>query len=309
MKKCAIAAMATIPLLAACYPMEQAPLVYASKATVGVGVQAGTSDNPGLEMILGYKASDIALVPVAVAKFCRDRSRGGSCEHAIYSMSIINGRKQDHSSNGSIQLALGNAELEKKRAENHAKVLQGEQQALLARQSLVIERDTALAGLKAERATLAASDQDATVVDRLTALDAASAKLQSQKLPSATDIAEQIRNKEEEIKIASSDVSAAESNIKSLNAKLSNEVSGERGDSLSVYGTFGGTGQASNSSAGLNGDKVFATGIAAQNLSEYRGATDCLGAVHKLAKALPDTAVAERSKLIADASIICVKPQ
>ena len=105
MNKAIVLAALVAPALAACYPMEQAPLVYASKATVGVGVQAGTTDNPGLELILGYKASDVALVPVAAAKFCR-RQAAADCENDIYAMQIIRGSKVDDSSNSSVDLAL-----------------------------------------------------------------------------------------------------------------------------------------------------------------------------------------------------------
>jgi hypothetical protein len=286
--------------------MEQAPLVYASKATVGVGVQAGTADNPGLEMILGYKATDVALVPVAVAKFCRDQS-SANCEDAIYAMQVIAGRKQDQSSNSTLQLAIRAAELDEQREANRVQALRGDQKILLATQSKVDTRDKLAAALKAMPATL--PDEDAGISSQRVKLQTDLTPLQKEALPSADEIANRIKAKESEIAAASRDLESAEASVKSLNAKLTNDVSGERGDSLSVYGTFGGSGNASDSSAGMNGNKVFATGIAAQNLSEYRGATDCLGAVNKLVDALPASATAERTKLIAESSVICTKPK
>lgn len=305
MNKAIVLAALVAPALAACYPMEQAPLVYASKATVGVGVQAGTTDNPGLELILGYKASDVALVPVAAAKFCR-RQAAADCEHDIYAMQIIRGSKVDESSNSSVDLALRNAELEQKSAENYVKTLQGEQTVLLATQDKVIARDN-LSNIL--RASPTAETEDGGTDPEREKMEAEYATLRLQQLPAAATVAAQIDAKKSEIANAARDVDRAKDKVAALNAKLDSDTSGHRGDSLSVYGTFGGNGTGNNTSAGLNGEKVFATGIAAQNLSEFRGATDCLGAVNKLVEALPKDAVEARAKLIADASIICTKAE
>jgi hypothetical protein len=267
-----------------------------------VGVQAGTTDNPGLELVLGYKASDVALVPVAVAKFCR-RHPSAKCEDKIYAMEVINGRKEDQSSGSSLQLLLSAAEVEKQRAFNRVQELRGEQQVLLALQTKVIARDAADVALKALPA--AAPDEDAAITAQRTKLQTEFAKLGQAELPSAKTLATQVATKESEITTATNAVDAAENNIKSLNARLSNDVSGHRNDSLSVYGTFAGGGQGDAEKANINGDKVFATGIAAQNLTEFKGVIDCLNGIKKLADDIKDPT--EKDKYIAATASMCVK--
>lgn len=336
MKKCAIAAMATIPLLAACYPMEQAPLVYASKATVGVGISAGTSDNPGLEMILGYKATDVALVPVAVAKYCSDRG-WKNCENEIYKIEIISGKKVDKSTGDSIRLMISQAEIEQRIEKNKTDALIAEQDLLVKDQSRVIARDQyqkelddlLAAGAAAAAAAAAAAPPAAAGAAaaapavapspvpsaRISKLNELLAELNAQGLQKSKIDAD-IAAKKDQVASAFKLYDAATKKVKELNDQLSNDISGERGDSLSVYGTFGGSSNATtdskdkpaNASAGLNGSKVFATGIAAQNLSEYQGATDCLRAINNLALALPANKVDERTNLITSANVICAKP-
>ncbi|MDD1825882.1 hypothetical protein LRP52_27275, partial [Photobacterium sp. ZSDE20] len=58
----------TVTLLLGCTPLQQAPLVYTSTATFGVGAALNTTEGPGFDFTLGYKAVDSAYVPVAVSK-------------------------------------------------------------------------------------------------------------------------------------------------------------------------------------------------------------------------------------------------
>lgn len=341
MKKFAIAAMATTPLLAACYPMEQAPLVYASKATVGVGISAGTSDNPGLEMILGYKATDVALVPVAVAKYCSDRGNK-KCEDDLYKKEVILGTKSDQSSNVSLQRLIDSAKLEMQSADNKVKTLQAEQTELVTAQSLMAERNKAEADLRALQTTPAVAATDPAIQDAAEAadLDADDSEDMNDDISGLNDkisgLNNDIRNlgrvgtltkdtvdadigtKRTAIENAQKALVKAEADYKKLVDQWDSDVSGVRSDSLSVYGTFGGSGNASNGkaapgetatvNAGMNGNKVFATGIAAQNLSEYKGATDCLGAINQLVHSLPADEVDARTNLITSANVICAKP-
>lgn len=53
---------------AACTPLQQAPLVYSSKVTVGLDVSANVAENQGASINIGVKTLDSAYVPVAVSK-------------------------------------------------------------------------------------------------------------------------------------------------------------------------------------------------------------------------------------------------
>lgn len=78
----------------ACVPMEQASLTYTSKTTMGVSVAAGTQDTPGLDVSIGFKETNVALVPVAVAKYCY-KATAAQCQKTIYEMKLISGGKVD----------------------------------------------------------------------------------------------------------------------------------------------------------------------------------------------------------------------
>jgi hypothetical protein len=56
--------------------LQQAPLVYSSKISVGVDLSATSSETPGASINLGYKSIDAAYVPVAVSKKIDDKSTG-----------------------------------------------------------------------------------------------------------------------------------------------------------------------------------------------------------------------------------------
>lgn len=309
MKKTIIATMAITPALAGCYPMEQAPLVYASKSTIGVNITGGTTDNPGIDLVVGYKASDIALVPVAAAKHCRS-TIAGACDSDLYRMTVIGGNKRDASSNGDLEIEITNAKLDADEKYNRVQALSGEKQNLLARQALATNRDallTAAAELGEET-----DGEEAAIQSRRNELATKLAAEAYQGLPDTEEITGEIAVKQEEIEAANRDYGRSSEHLADLRAQLRSESSANREDSLSVYGTFGGTGNAQPGqgqaySAGIAGDKVFATGIAAQNLSDHRGATDCLAAINRLALSLPADA-AERKQLIGGAAEVCKKP-
>lgn len=312
MKKCTIAAMATIPLLAACYPMEQAPLVYASKATIGVNITGGTTDNPGVDLVLGYKASDIALVPVAVAKHCPYASVS-ACTHDIYKTQVIAGTKNDKSSSANLQLQIAKAESAVAEASNRVLELQNQKTNLQTQKTESIRRD----GIRSQKETFEASppvdgeDRAARLADFNAQINAFGP------LSETAALTKEIDTKESEIITATGTLDSAKISLASLKAQLRSEVSADRGDSLSVYGTFGGTGNAQpgqgGSSGGISGEKIFATGIAAQNLSDYRGATDCLTEVRLLAREIKGdgtpasdaAATSDRNALLADATKVC----
>lgn len=54
--------------LAACSPLQQAPLVYSSKVTVGIDVSANVAESQGGSINIGVRSIDSAYVPVAVSK-------------------------------------------------------------------------------------------------------------------------------------------------------------------------------------------------------------------------------------------------
>lgn len=304
MNKAILVAILATPALAACYPMEQAPLVYASKSTIGIGVTAGTPENPGLDVTIGFKETNVALVPVAVAKYCR-YSSATNCTHATYAMQIIRGGKVDTVANRAIDAAIAanqeeviklssdirQIELEKKTAESNLQLLerQSEAQAVLAR-----------LGTTPTEGELASQTKERTDAQLILATAAgvgtADAVTERARVASASAL---LQTKIERLTAVNNDIAR-------LRLQLIPDTQGSREDALSVYGTFRGGGTGDAKGASLTGGKIFATGIAAQNLSEHAGVADCLAAVGVLAQQFKgENADEARNGLLSDAGEVC----
>jgi hypothetical protein len=68
--------------LAACAPLSQAGLVYASRGQAGLTLATGTPETPGLEVNIGMKISDFAYIPVVVGRPCEFTNRT-DCEQDL----------------------------------------------------------------------------------------------------------------------------------------------------------------------------------------------------------------------------------
>lgn len=295
--------LASLGLLAACYPMEQAPLVYASKSTVGLSITAGTPENPGLDLIIGYKATDVALVPVAVAKYCRQAS-GSDCVNAIYEMKIITGSKLDTVDNGIIDNAIKEAKRSLQNRVDQSNTLAGSISTLEVEISKIEERKRLLQQL----ADLPDTDEteNADLVATRTRLDAELAETGSTNIEDEDALQRQLANLAQKKRGVDIEMGEFQKQIADLSKRLQTGEMGERGDSFSVYGTFKGGGQGDSSGGALTGGKVFATGIAAQNLSETAAASDCLASIAFLASKLEGDDIAEeRNALLSSASTVC----
>lgn len=75
--------------LAACAPLQQAPLIYSSKTTLGIDLSTPTSEQPGVTINIGFKQVDAAYVPVAVAKQCDTGKGAKDCENSIYQLKDV----------------------------------------------------------------------------------------------------------------------------------------------------------------------------------------------------------------------------
>ena len=72
-------------VLAACAPLQQAPLVYTSGVTIGLKVGVSPTQADAFETVIGFKMLDAAYVPVAVSKPDAEGSGGKSAPvHEIY---------------------------------------------------------------------------------------------------------------------------------------------------------------------------------------------------------------------------------
>lgn len=293
-------------MVAGCYPMEQAPLVYSSKHQVGVSVSAGTAEAPGLDLSLGYKGQDIAMVPVAVAKFC-ETARQADCTREIYRMQVIAGGRQEPLDNrdllNRIENLTNSVKANELKRSNNAKAI--------ADIETKLNRYDTLTGLRAQVAELTnAIPRTADVAEAATLSGEKAAK--EKEIAAFSDVAtldaDKARAERARYVSLNTDLDSAihreSSEASRLMAQLNTGVAGRRDDALSVYGTFSGQAEGRSTEAKLSAGKVFATGVAAQYLAETAGTANCLAAITVLASKVTDNT--ERNKLVALAPAICI---
>lgn len=94
----------SVVAITGCAPLQQAPLVYSSKQSLGVDFSTATTEQPGLALNLGFKSVDAAYVPVAVAKPCDNKDQGANktktdCTSSVYALQQIQGGNNNTDSN------------------------------------------------------------------------------------------------------------------------------------------------------------------------------------------------------------------
>lgn len=303
-----IAAWLVLPatiMVSGCYPMEQAPLIYSSKHQVGVSVSAGTAEAPGLDLSLGYKGQDIAMVPVAVAKFC-ETARQQDCALEIYRMQLIAGGRQEPLDNKDLLSRIENLTNSVKANESKRA---GYAKAIADIETKLNRYDT-LAGLNARVAELNKTILSETDVAKSAELSGEKAAKEKE-IAAFSDVAgldaDKARAERARYISLNTDLEGAISResleASRLTAQLNTGVAGRRDDALSVYGTFSGQAEGRSTEAKLSAGKVFATGVAAQYLAETAGAANCLAAITVLASKVTDNS--ERDKVVALAPTIC----
>lgn len=268
-------------LLAGCYPMEQAPLVYASKNQFGVTVAAGTPDSPGLDVNIGFKALDSAFVPVAVAKRC---PKTGHCAAKLHEVQVITGQNNITGKSQASERQID--ELEK--SIETAKLERNGKQAELAGVNASIDQLKSKKDKEAELEALknpandpvtgsprVLSEDDKsrktvlmTELAALNALDPTVLNARSKTLSGEIETA----NQRIETALADRRRLIEEKNLSSGDAKL---------DALSLYGSFNGSAGGKSDGATLGLGKVFATGVAAQQMAQ--GVKDSTNPANKAA--------------------------
>lgn len=286
--------------LSGCVPMEQAPLTYTSKMTAGLGMSTGTTDTPGFDVTIGYKEVNIAVVPVAVAKYC-DTATEAQCQNAIYEMELVTGRKIDAVENSPLQRRLDelNGDLERLVGEQKT---DSERLASLRSQIAVADAATAAKRELDELGTASTDEAPERQSVRATLM----AKIGQR--PADFNVAN-ARQEAAQIEYNQSALTAKAATYRQEQARLSSQLdrnsNSHRYDAYSVFGKFNGNASARREGAGLTVGKVFATGIAAQNLTEFATTADCLANIRFLADMMPEGKDADKAALLRTAGEVC----
>lgn len=303
-------------LLAGCAHLEQAPLVYSSKTTLGVEVSTASVEAPGLVMNLGFRQIDAAYVPVAVGRPCNPGT-GIPCEGPPYELAIVSGRSESGNNNGTDadagarrqrfeMLTSQFADAAKAVSRADQRVLEAQGHEASFRQRLVDARsrqesyEVQQRSLPSLQTIVATGDPDAPeTIEAAQTINTIQA-LQPEKgigdLETAVSEANAAVQSAEAARLAAVDqLNRVTIELKSAQQAIE-EV--KRYDSYSVFGSFetgtrAGVGSASNGGngdAGISLGKIFATGVASQNISDglsrfynSRALTACYDAVATIA--------------------------
>ncbi len=312
----------SIALLTGCAHLEQAPLVYSSKTTLGVEVSTASVEAPGLAIALGFRQIDAAYVPVAVGRSCRPNS-GAQCDGNSYELQIVSGRSEAGNNHGAD--ADGTARRQRFEALT-SRFADATKAASDAEQRLQQAKASAAAVRQSLADTRARQDSYVVQMSLLPGLEETVATGD----PAAAETAEAARKISEiralrpetgiaELEIASAKAAAAVESAESAHAASVEELNRvavelrnaqqaieevKRYDSYSVFGSFE-TGtragfesapasQPAGGDAGISLGKIFATGVASQNISDglsrfynSRAVTACYGAVASIASTNP----------------------
>lgn len=319
----ALACIAAATLLGGCLPLEQAPLVYTSKVTMGVNLSAGKADSPAPNVVIGYDQVDAAIVPVAVAKPCY-KATSSKCKEASNDVQIINGRNAISAEDLINEKLIGDAQ----RTIAVSQKIISDNAALIVVENEKLKR---LADLPAKGQRLAALNQKASAFQldpKNPALDAGELAEQTRLAAEVGELAKieaaqgeinrRIGALSAESETAAKAIERAEGELKGLQAKIATSNSNNKSDALSVYGSFNGKAEGNKEGASLTLGKVFSTGVAAQNLTEGLGAAAgadvfgrCLSLAHESVADMPRTTEAEKKERFDRLSILvdyCRRP-
>lgn len=290
--------------LTGCGNLQQAPLVYASKTSVGIDMSGSSTEVPGVSLALGFKQVDAAYVPVAVARKC-DAGKA-NCSDAGYSLQLITGTSMSDTTP-----AL-NEEIQKMKTQLvQYEIALGEMQGWKARRRIldaeVAELTTSLQMLqakqKAERPVTPArpaSDVEATGGGVEGAgVAAAEESLTPKEGTQLKELPDELQKKTRERDGADAELKQAESRVSALRpqaeAARRQLEKIDRKDAYSVYGRFEGQTRVEAGFGQIGLGKIFSTGVASQHLSQglggyyrYLGVAACFDAANKLAASLGD---------------------
>lgn len=291
-------------VLGGCAPLQQAPLVYSSKVTLGVDLSATATEQPGVSLNLGYKQIDAAYVPVAVAKPCDlQDAKNELCAGDNYKLQQIRGDNTVDDSQGSRDKLEGAQKLlsdystanDKRKTATQAaidaqaeldkvkKLQQDNSAALEANKGEIATAEGLLKSANAQEVADSKKKEDDIKKAQQQVNDAKSK--QAQLIQMQVDLAKRLQNASDDLGNKQKQKSDAEKNFDLVDiskdpAKLADALkivvtgSNKKGDAYSVFGSFDAStkiategGTSAKGEGGVTLGKVFSTGVASQNLS------------------------------------------
>lgn len=260
--------------------LQQAPLVYSSKISVGVDLSATSSETPGASINLGYKSVDAAYVPVAVSKKIDDIANKTDTLKieliaAKYGAGTLSNSRDAQATLGKLHADLQAASTASETLRSTINIMENNQRSLQQRAELLSQLDATLQSVEKLRPQKAAdgipTDNAAftdalkpaqETIGKLAALNVnlktplsanrdgsdsvATVKAEVSQLKATAD--EQATGISENIKKNKSDLALSEQKVTSLKSDIDNTLNmyrTDKTDALSVYGRFDSNGSGS----------------------------------------------------------------
>lgn len=255
--------LAATLILGGCGAMEQAPLVYSSTKQLGLGVKAGAPETPGVDVNIGFRAIDIAYVPIAVAKQC---SKADGCS-SDYNLQRVEGHSDQN----------GRSRVDRNRMSELRSIISEGMEANAQRSRRLVEIKSQLAefaNLSKTQSSIAALESapagvarvlTPTEVEQLATLKATETRVRN--LPVQALNAE-LGTIEGQMANTAGRIDKAESELRILIAQKEEESGDTKTDALSVFGTFNGDTSGGTEGGGMKLGNTFSTGIAAQFIAQ-----------------------------------------
>lgn len=327
MKKHAVlTCLIILPALGGCLPLEQAPLVYTSKAEFGVGVSAGQPEAPGFNVNIGFKSVDAALVPVAYAKHCGAKATPG-CNNVKYDVSTVKGTNklsakslldqqiikqfQDAIAAGNQNISINSGLI----ADKQRQLLEIDNIGPMETRLLNISASPALAPSRVVQPDGSFVDVPAPApqlsADQIAERDKLQAEINRIKAIDRSTINSELKRLAAENVAAAAAVSANQEWLRQTLARSDSHNGDDKEDALSVYGSFNGNSTGNKEGADLTLGKVFSTGIAAQFIAQGLANSSPTGAVTQCirsAQELIDKAKVSPSQAGVDTLVASCKP-
>lgn len=304
--------LATAFLVSACAPLQQAPLLYSSKTTVGIDVSASTTESPGASISIGFKVVDAAYVPVAVSK--EEKNPDGTPSHsfdivkieAVFGEGATSGRLDSLTEENKTRireflLAKQQEQLASEAVSKTEEAIKKLPDQIEKTKKNIIEKNDAITALpadaadnqkKATQSELATAQKESA--DLFTLQQTTTARLTSEKAEY-----EKAKTNAEKLFVAA--------------AQAASLLRTDKRDAMSVYGRFNADSSASASSspsANLTAGKIFSTGVASQNLTEaakieaqFANISHCIDNVLAIAQKIGDST--KRDDLLAKVDKLC----
>lgn len=269
----------------ACSPLQQAPLVYSSKISVGVDVAATATEQPGLSASIGVKTVDAAYVPVAVAKPCdvskmkESRNKNGSvtnstqnenlkdCIDPIYKLEHIKASSEIGGGNGKNK----DMEMAKVIIQDFQKF--SSENDIAAKDLVIFEAKKILASKKVDELNSLIEEKNKNGEEDLVLTQLVAEHKNAELILAEYDKeykAAKLKRDQADVKIKSFKLSELYDAFNLLS------IGNDKADSYSVFGSFDSNtkvgGESGNNSPKVQSElalgKVFSTGVASQHLTE-----------------------------------------